>query len=80
MVETMIKGKFKAWLAFYIITLSFGFIYMITLVPEAQAAKSNDTILGFLLGTGLASIISFFFQSNDGKKDDDLEQNTNLKE
>ncbi len=66
----MIKGKFKAWLAFYIITLSFGFIYMITLFPQAQGAKTNDTVLGFLLGTGLASIIGFFFGSNDKKKDD----------
>ena len=61
----MIKGKFRAFLAFYILTLSFGFIYLITLYPDAQAAKTNDTILGFLLGTGLAAVISFYFGSND---------------
>ena len=63
----MIKGKYRAWLSFYIITLSFGFLYMITWFPEAQSAKSNDIILGFLLGTGLASIIAFYFGSTEGK-------------
>ena len=61
-------SKFRAWMAFYIITLSFGFIFLITLAPEAQTAKSNDTILGFLLGTGLAAIVSFYFGSNDDKE------------
>lgn len=61
----MVVNKFRAWLAFYIITLSFLFIFVITLLPDAQTAKSNDIILGFILGTGLAAVIAFYFGSSE---------------
>ncbi len=58
-------NKFRAWLAFYVVTLSFIFIFSITLIPEAQGAETNNIILGFLLATGLASILAFYFGSSD---------------
>ncbi len=61
----MIKGKFRAWLSFYVVTLSFVFIFLITLSETAQQAKTNDIVLGFILGTGLAAIIAFYYGSND---------------
>lgn len=61
----MIKGKFRAWLAWYTVTLTFGYIFVVTLSETAQSSKSSDTILGFLLGTGLSAIVAFYFGSND---------------
>lgn len=72
------KSKFRAWLAFYLITLSFGYIYLITLYEPAQAAKSNDIILGFILGTGLAAVIAFYFGSNEPVEVVDVDKKTEL--
>ena len=66
-----VRGKFRAWLSFYIVTLSFVFIFLITLNPVAQEAKSNDIILGFLLGTGLSAIVAFYFGSTDDQPQDE---------
>jgi len=64
-ITTAVKGKFRALLAVYIVTLSFGFIFMITLSETAQKAETNQVVLGFLLGTGLAAIIACYFGGNE---------------
>lgn len=68
----MIKGKFRAWLAWYLITLSFAYIFVVTLSETAQASKSSDTILGFLLGTGLSAVIAFYFGSNESPNNEEV--------
>ena len=64
------KWFLRYLLAILIVILSFSYVFIITLV---DSARSNEVILGFILGTGLTGIITFFFGSSDRKgKDDDL--------
>lgn len=65
------KWFLRYLMAVLLILLSFGYVFTITLVPSA---KANDVILGFILGTGLTSIITFFFGSSDKKGKDIIEK------
>ena len=55
--------------ALYIAFITFGEI------PEANV-RFADTILGFLLGTIVATIVQFFFGSSDGSKQKDASLET----
>jgi hypothetical protein len=58
-------------LAYFIIAMSFWFLFAVTFVPLPDSGQDNAKyIVGFLVGTGLTSIISFYFrrQSEDPKR------------
>ena len=59
--------------AAYIATITFGHI------PEDNQ-RFADTILGFLLGTVVATILQFFFGSSMGSKEKDVALETVVKE
>lgn len=57
-----------------IVILTFGFLYGVVFFVEITPEKKDiiTFIVGFLLGTGLASIITFFFGSSDKKGKDEI--------
>jgi len=63
------KWFLRYLLAILIVLLSFGYVFIITLV---DSARPNEVILGFILGTGLTGIITFFFGSSDKKGKEDI--------
>lgn len=56
-----------------IVLLTFGFLYGVAFFMEINQEKKETVsiIIGFLLGTGLTTIISFFFGSSDKKGKDE---------
>lgn len=62
--------RFVYYYAIFITFVSFVYIFLITFmdIPE-ENRRFADTVLGFLLGVGLSSIINFFFGSSKGSKD-----------
>lgn len=64
--------RFLYWYAIAWTVASFGYIAGVTFldIPPANQ-RVVDTILGFVLGTALASILAFFFGSSKGSKDKD---------
>jgi len=65
----MDKWKGRLWLAVFILTLCFVYIFIITLVPWA---KQNDMVTGIIIGTCIGGITGFFYGSSD-KKGKELE-------
>jgi len=66
----MKKGDFRKMLAAFFSVVSFGYITAITFftVP-VENADNAKIILGFLLGTAIATIISFYFGDSEGKEE-----------
>ena len=62
--------RFVYYYASFITAVSFTYIFLITFlsIPEANE-RFADTVLGFLLGVGLSSIINYFFGSSKSSKD-----------
>jgi len=56
-----------------IVLLTFGYLYGVSFFIEINQEKKETVnfIIGFLLGTGLTTIISFFFGSSDKKGKDE---------
>ena len=71
MSENFIK-QFPVWLAIGWSIAAVLYIGFITFgaIPPANV-RFADTILGFLLGTVVATIINFYFGSSDGSKKKD---------
>lgn len=58
--------------AYGLTLLTFGFIFFAVLYADQvspHGLRIIDTVLGFLLGVGLAAIIQFFYGSSQGSKD-----------
>ena len=75
--------RFTYYYAYLITGLTFLFIFVAILVPAIPSIKLPveswriiDTVMGFLLGTGLSAIIQFFYGSSKGSQD----KNDRLKE
>src|SRR3989339_1509362 len=73
--------RFTYVYAFLITVLTFVFIFMAAFFPTLfdkelpdQSWRIIDTVLGFLLGVGLSTIIQFYFGSSSGsaKKTEDM--------
>jgi len=62
----MVSGKFRARLATMVMLFSFVYFFVITLIPvPEQAIRIADTILGFLMGTAITTIIGYYFGASD---------------
>jgi hypothetical protein len=62
----MINGKFRAKLALIVVGLSFVYFFVVTLVDiPPSATRLVDTIVGFLMGTAIPTVIGFYFGSSD---------------
>lgn len=65
--------KFVYRFAILLTVLSFGFIYLVLFNGDLLVAQGNkdliNTIVGFLLGTAMATVIGFFFGSSKGSND-----------
>lgn len=68
--DDLFSKRFVYYFASGIVTVSFVYIFVITFYPiPEQNIRFADTVLGFLLGVGLASIFNYFFGSSKGSKD-----------
>lgn len=62
----MYNGKFRAKLALVVVFLSFLYFFLVTFAPvPAESTRIADTILGFLIGTAVTTVIGFYFGSSD---------------
>ena len=75
--EDKFAKRFIYWYAIGITTFSFIYFFVVTLIDlnEDQRTIAN-IILGFLLGTGLATILSFFYGTSYGS----LQKNKQIEE
>lgn len=66
----MKKGDFRKILAGFFSIASCGYFGAVTFVhiPKENMGNAN-TILGFLLGTALGLVLSFYFGDSEGKED-----------
>ena len=56
--------KFLAGFAVLLTVLSFGYMFLVTFYPPASGSAAQhyaDIILGFILGTAVASVVGFFY-------------------
>jgi uncharacterized membrane protein len=69
-VEAVAHGDtFVYMFAWFWSVVSALYFFGVTFIPmPAQAAHFADIILGFLLGTAVATIIGFFFGNSDKKQ------------
>jgi len=65
--DDVFSKRFVQYFAIGWSIISASYIFMITFVPITNT-RAADTILGFLLGTIIASMITFFYGSSDGSK------------
>ena len=74
------RSRFRAWLAFWVVTLAIGYMYAATFIPVAAEAKHTGTILGFLTGTAVAMVLSFYYSGSEGRETSDLKEQIKLLE
>ena len=60
----MNKWNSRLFLSAGILVCCFAYIFVITLVP---GAKQNDMVTGVVIGTGLNTVVNFYFGSSDKK-------------
>jgi len=78
--DDVVAKRFVYFYATGLTVLTFAFIFIAAFGPAYQASDPRmriiDTVLGFLLGVTLSSIIQYFFGSSAGSKakDDKLEK------
>ena len=67
--EDTFSKRFVYYYAIVMTVFTFSYIIAITFVPIPESSvRFADTVLGFLLGVGLASIINYFYGSSSGSK------------
>ena len=67
--EDTFSKRFVYYYAIVMTVFTFSYILAITFVPIPESSvRFADTVLGFLLGVGLASIINYFYGSSSGSK------------
>ena len=68
--EDTFSKRFIYYYAWTITIITFAYIFAITFaeIPDGNH-RFADTVLGFLLGTGLSAIINFFYGSSKGSAD-----------
>jgi hypothetical protein len=68
MVKNILDHKLVS-MAFYILTVIFGYIFCTTFVPIPDSGiKYADMALPFLLGSGFGAVVGFYFGSSEGSQ------------
>ena len=50
-------------LAYFVVAMSFWYLFAVTFIPLPETGQDNAKyIVGFLVGTGLTSILAFYFR------------------
>jgi hypothetical protein len=64
-------------LAYYLLSLSFVYLFCVTFVPIPETGEDNAKyIVGFLVGTGLTTIIAYFFRKHQDDPPDNIATDT----
>lgn len=67
-----LNTTFLLWFAAGIVFLTFVYIFSVTFIPLPEGhEKFADTILGFILGTLVGTVITFFYGSSHSSRDKD---------
>lgn len=66
--DDLFSKRFIYYLAIFWSVIGGVYIFLVTFM-EVVNVRAADTVLGFLLGTIVATIINFFFGSSKGSKD-----------
>jgi hypothetical protein len=77
MDEKQFKERIVLWMACGILAISFGYVFLVTFIPIPETGiKHSDTVTGFLLGTGLGALLSYYWGSSSGSaaKSDTIEK------
>ncbi len=54
-------------IAIGVLLISFTYLFMVTFLPVPQSGqKHSETIVGFLLGSGITLILTFYFGTSQG--------------
>lgn len=70
--EALFNRRFLAWFAVGLVACSFAYIGCITfMVVPKENQRFADTVLGFLLGTLLGTLITFFYGSSKSAQNKD---------
>jgi len=71
--DDLFSKRFVYYLATFWSVIGASYLFFATFTTVVNP-KMADTVLGFLLGTIVATIINFFFGSSQGSKDKDLKR------
>lgn len=63
-VMGMFRGKFRAFMALWVVTMSYAYLFAVTFIPKAAEMKHTGTIIGFITGTSVAMILAFYFSGS----------------
>jgi hypothetical protein len=64
--------RFAYYFALLLTVLAFGFLYVVLFLPQFVTPNNRDivnTVVGFLLGTTLSTVVGFFYGSSKGSAD-----------
>ena len=62
-----VRERTVLFMACGILGISFAYIFLVTFVPIPETGiKHSDTVTGFLLGTGLGMLLSYYWGSSQG--------------
>ena len=64
------EKKIILGMAIGVLVVSFAYLFLVTFYPIPQSGeKHSETIVGFLLGSGLALILNYYWSSSKGSAD-----------
>jgi len=68
-LEILFVGKFRIWFAIYITSGAGWYLYKVSFAPPDTLSKFTETIVGFMLGTAIATVINFVFGTSQSSQD-----------
>lgn len=69
-MDDIFNKRFSAYFAAISVLLGFAYLFLVTFIPIPQAnQRFADIILGFLMGTVISTILTYYFGSSKSSSD-----------